>query len=180
MLSLKKILASVQKEPDLNIFREIPLPCRGKLYTSPMPYGAYDKGSRLIDIYRHHHIRHVFMLVTDSELQKKARRDLLTIYTKHNLEICRYPIADYTAPSAQSLQEMVNHALGCLQEGNVAIHCHAGVGRTSVAASCIVRAVLAYSAEEAIAYVKENMTVDMTAEQMNLVGKYENLHVLSG
>ena len=50
------------------VFRTIPLPCAGQLYASPMPFGAYDPGNRLLRIYKQFKINHVFMLVTDEVL----------------------------------------------------------------------------------------------------------------
>ena len=76
----KLVLSRTFPNNDDNLFREIPLSVNGKLFVSPMPFGAYDRGNRLLKIYQRNRVDHVFILVTDDELKKKARRNLLDQY----------------------------------------------------------------------------------------------------
>lgn len=154
----------------------IPLECKGKLYVSPMPYGPYDPGNALMKIYKQHHIKFVVMLVTDDELAKKAKRDVLAIYKKNGIEPIRFPFKDYTSPEPHRFAKVVDRVAGYLRAGaNIAVHCNAGVGRTGVMACCIVRDVMKMSAKEAINYVKQYMQTKMTDEQMRLVGRFHTL-----
>ena len=154
----------------------IPLEVKGKLFVSPMPFGPYDPGNALLKMYRQRKIGFAIMLVTDAELEKKAKRDLLAIYKKHHIQPIRFPIADYTSPELHAFSKVVDQVAGYLRAGaNMAVHCNAGVGRTGVMTSCIVRDVNHLPAKEAIAYVREHMQTNMTDEQMRLVDRFQPL-----
>ncbi len=173
---MKSILQNMFGDKDSGIFREIPINMPGKLFTSPMPTGAYDPGNRLLKVYVKNRIDHVFLLVTDIELEKKARRNLLKEYDKKNITYSRCIVQDFQAPSLEVIDNLVKEAIQRLQDKQrVLIHCHAGVGRTSVSVSCIVIAIEKIPADEAIAHVKANMMVNITSEQVNLIKKYEDL-----
>ncbi len=151
----------------------IPLEAKGKLFVSPMPFGPYDAGNTLLKIYKRNRIAFAIMLVTDNELEKKAKRDLLAIYEKNNIQPIRFPIADYTSPELHAFSKTVDQVVGYLRAGaNMAVHCNAGVGRTGVMTCCIIRDITGMSAKEAIAYVKEYMQTNMTDEQMRLVDRF--------
>ena len=154
----------------------IPLNVKGSLYVSPMPYGPYDQGNTLLKLYRQRNIGFAIMLVTDAELEKKAKRDLLAIYKKNNIQPIRFPIADYTSPELHAFSKVVDQVAGYLRAGaNMAVHCNAGVGRTGVMTSCIVRDISLLSAKEAIDYVRKHMQTNMTDEQIRLVERFQPL-----
>lgn len=151
----------------------IPLDVKGRLYISPMPYGPYDPGNALLKVYSRHRITHAIMLVTDAELKKKAKRDLLAIYQKKHIEPIRFPIADYTSPELHAFSKTVDQVTGYLRAGaHMAVHCNAGVGRTGVMTSCIVRDVTGWTSGEAVEYVRKFTHLNMTDEQMRLINRF--------
>lgn len=151
----------------------IPLDVKGQLYASPMPFGPYDPGNALLKIYKQRHIAFAIMLVTDAELEKKAKRDLLAIYKQNNIQPIRFPIADYTSPELHTFSKTVDQVSGYLRAGaHMAVHCNAGVGRTGVMACCIVRDITGKTTGEAIEYVRQYMQTNMTDEQMRLVDRF--------
>lgn len=152
---------------------QIPLEVKGKLYVSPMPFGPYDPGNALLKVYKQYRITFAIMLVTDTELEKKAKRDLLAIYRQNNIQPIRFPIADYTSPELHAFSITVDQVSGYLRAGaNMAVHCNAGVGRTGVMTCCIVRDITGKTTGEAIEYVRQFMQTNMTDEQMRLIDRF--------
>jgi protein-tyrosine phosphatase len=157
---------------DAGIFRQIPLDVRGKLFVSPMPFGAYDTGNRVLDLYRENRVTHVFVIATDEEIKRKARRDIKKEYARVGISHRQFPVVDMTAPDLAGLGEVVQDAIERLKTSRVAVHCHAGVGRTSVLTCCIVRQITGMTPTETITYVKRHMAVDMTSEQASIVARF--------
>lgn len=157
-------------------FVRIPLDAKGKLFVSPMPFGPYDRGNRLLKLYRKHHVEFAVVLVMDSELEQKARRNLLATYKKNNIQVIRLPVADYTSPDMHQLSKTVDNAAGYLRAGaHIAVHCCAGVGRSGVLACCIVRDIMKFEAVETIEYVRQYMHTNMTDEQIRLVTRFKTV-----
>jgi protein-tyrosine phosphatase len=155
---------------------QIPLDVTGKLFVSPMPFGPYDKWNRLLKLYKKYRIEFALVLVTDVELEKKARRDLLSMYQKNRIQVIRLPVADYTSPDMHRVTKTVDIVSGYLRAGaRVAVHCNAGVGRTGVMACCIVHDILKIPAEETIPYVRKHMKTNMTEEQIRLVKRFQTV-----
>lgn len=157
---------------DDNLFREIPLSVNGKIFVSPMPFGAYDRGNRLLKIYKRLKIDHVFVLVTDEELTKKARRNLLDQYNANNIEYSRFIIKDWMVPTMDVVHEMTAKAKSMLESKRIAVHCHAGVGRTAIAVCCIAIYIEGWTAQEAITNICKAMPVNISNEQRRFICKY--------
>lgn len=155
-------------------FERIQLDVKGKLFVSPMPYGPYDPFNQLMKTYKRHHVQCVVMLVTDRELEIKAKRDVIKAYEKANIEVMRFPFPDLTTPPVEELTAFIHHVADLLKEGKrIAVHCNAGVGRTCVVASGIVRMLTGCDGPAAIKVVKNNTHLDMTAEQKRAIEKLE-------
>jgi protein-tyrosine phosphatase len=157
-------------------FERIPLDVKGRLFVSPMPYGPYDPYNQLIKTYKRHHVQAVAMLVTDKELEIKAKRDVLKVYAKAKIEVYRLPFADLTCPPVAELTEFIYGIAHLLKQGKrIALHCNAGVGRTCVVASGIVRILTGCDGPSAIKVVSKYTRLDMTTEQKRAIEKLQPL-----
>lgn len=156
------------------LMAHIPLPCPGRLYASPMPYGPYDPMNRLAGCYKSHGIQRAVALVTDAEMKKKSRRDLLRAYARLKINVDRCPIADLTSPSYDDLTELIPRLADRLQYENIVVHCNAGVGRTGVVIACLVRYIMGFNGDQAIQYIAEHMHIAMTTEQKRVMERWDS------
>lgn len=157
---------------DRGVFRRLPLGAGIHLYLSPMPFGAYDPGNRVFKMYRLSGIRHVVMLLKEEEIQKKARRDIRNLYRKNDIEFSQFALKDLTAPALETLDDIVAFVVELLKTKRVAVHCHAGTGRTVVVACCVAQALLGLSAQDSIAFIRKEVEVVLVDEQERLISKW--------
>jgi len=160
---------------DTGVFVRIPVACPGALYASPMPYGPYDRLNRVLRNYRRNRVRVVVVLVTEEEIARKCRRNLLGLYEKHGIEALHFPVPDLTSPSHAMVTELINRLQERLQAGErIAVHCNAGVGRTSVILACVVKRLQGTPGAEAAAHVRQFLHINMTDEQQRFVSKWDD------
>jgi protein-tyrosine phosphatase len=160
------------------VFLRVPLEgIAGSLYVSPMPYGPYDKYNQLLKRYVQEKIEFAIPLVTDAEIARKAKRDVLDLYRKNGIEVIRFPIEDLTSPELQKVRELVKTVAPYLRAGaKVAVHCNAGVGRTAVIVACLVSKLLDLDGPEATRYITSLMHTQMTSSQKRVVEKFAQAH----
>ena len=171
---IRKLLNQLTANEDEGLFRQIPLSVPGELFVSPMPFGAYDPDNLVLRIYRRYKVNFVFVLVTDEELARKSRKDLLKKYKEAGIEYARFVLKDWMAPSMETVHEMTAKAQEMLKKPmKIAVHCHAGVGRTAIAVCCIAMTIEGWSAEQAMANISQFMTINITDEQKRFIKKYE-------
>jgi len=173
---IRRFMDWLQGQQPSNMVR-IPLPTKGKLYVSPMPWGPYDPRSKLIKDYRHYKIKAVLTMVIDEEIRKKCKKkNLLQFYKEQGYAVYRIPFQDLSAPPLEQVTEVLPQVLESLESGNhTVIHCNAGVGRTGILAACISAQVFRYTGPQAIDYVKGHMMVNLTSEQQRIIEKWADL-----
>lgn len=155
-------------------FERIQLDVKGRLFVSPMPYGPYDPFNQLMKTYKRHHLQYVVMLVTDRELEVKAKRDVIKAYEQIGIQVLRFPFPDLTSPPVEELTEFLYQVVDLLKQGNrIAVHCNAGVGRTCVVASGVVRMLTGCDCDTAIEVINRYTHLDMTDEQKRAIDKLE-------
>jgi protein-tyrosine phosphatase len=153
------------------VFLRVPLAgIDGELYASPMPYGPYDKFNQLMRRYKTMGIEFAVSLVTDEEIARKAKRDVLGLYAQAGIESIRFPIRDLTSPPVDDVRELVNRIGPYLRAGaKMVIHCNAGTGRTAVVIACLCADLLDLDGQAAIDYVQSLMATQITESQKRVV-----------
>ncbi|KAL1493369.1 hypothetical protein ABEB36_011435 [Hypothenemus hampei] len=76
------------------------------------------------------------------------------VFMEHNIFYYNFAWKDYGDATLEGLFNMVKVICFALSEGRVAIHCHAGLGRTGVLIACYLVFTLRVSANAAIRYVR--------------------------
>lgn len=159
---------------DNGIFVRIPV-TGGDLYASPMPFGPYDRFNRVLGNYRRNRIKAVVVLVTQEEIEKKCRRNLFAAYAKHGIEILHQPVPDLTSPSHGMVTRLVDQIQERLVAGQrLAVHCNAGVGRTSVVLACVVKRLNHLEGKAAADYVRGFLQVNLTDEQKRFIVAWDD------
>jgi hypothetical protein len=134
---------------------ELPLQTPGRLFRSPMPFGEFDRGGLLLDLFKLNEISVVVVLAEEEECHAVAGCDLVGVYRREGFEVIHFPIRDFTAGNDEALQPHVRRVLAELGAGrHVAIHCRAGKGRTGMFSACLAREARGLSGDDAIAWIR--------------------------
>ena len=137
---------------------ELPYGLPGRVFRSPMPYSAYDPSGELVEQYREEEISVIVLLAEEQEYRRIAQRDLKKLYTENGFQVIHLPIEDMSIPGLEALRPAVQAAYELARDGkNIAIHCHAGVGRTGMFAACLASEALGLTGEQAISWVRERI-----------------------
>jgi len=141
-------------DPSLTL---LPVGTPGKLYRSSMPYSRmFDPNSIVFDQYLKAGIDWVIVLNLSEELLYHSGHDLLNEYEQAGMQVLHLPVPDFSAPAAGAWNAELAQAAQLLREGqNLAVHCHAGIGRTGGFVTCLAQDLLGLSGEESIDWVRQ-------------------------
>ncbi|MEO8510702.1 MAG: protein-tyrosine phosphatase family protein [Chloroflexota bacterium] len=82
-------------------------------------------------------VRHLILLVEDSELQRWGNLDIVERGSIAGVQIHRFPMVDGGTPrDLGEMQEILDTIRLGRRDGNVAVACMGGVGRTGMVAAC--------------------------------------------
>lgn len=143
----------------MELLTALPYNLPGKVYRSPMPYSCYyDPGGRVLPAYREAGVQVVVVLTSWDEVVLKAGVDLQAEYVGAGMDVIYLPTPDFGTPDVGAFRQALDAALSAARAGkNVAIHCHAGLGRTGIFAACLARVVFGLSGRQAFAWVRESI-----------------------
>lgn len=158
----------------MRVLTELPLGLPGRVFRSPMPFSTYDPEGTVFDAFQAERVAVVVVLAERDECLRCAGRDLVEHYRRAGLEVIHLPVRDFTVASREELAPVVARILEHARAGrNVAIHCHAGRGRTGMLAACLAREALGLDGDGAIAWVRRLIPGAVeTAGQEALVRAY--------
>lgn len=147
----------------------MPLDVPGELYVSPMPYGRYDR-ERVFRKYLRQKIQKVVVLLSDDEIARRCKRDLKKLYSRNGMEVIQFPMVDFLQPGHARMDRLIPDLLSALRAGDrIAVHCHAGVGRSSVIVACLSAVILDRPVDQVIAFMREHMETNITVEQKRFI-----------
>ncbi|XP_033483898.2 protein tyrosine phosphatase domain-containing protein 1 [Epinephelus lanceolatus] len=76
------------------------------------------------------------------------------VFMEHNIYFYNFAWSDYGVANLTTVLDMVKVMAFALQEGKVAVHCHAGLGRTGVLLACFLAYATRMTANQAILFVR--------------------------
>ncbi len=148
----------------------LPLGLPGHIFRSPMPFGYYDPTGQVYQAYHANEINTVVMLVPDAECWIYAGQNLRLRYEQDGLGVIHLPMKDYQGIELPRLVAAVDKALALAAKGqNLAVHCHAGLGRTGLFAACLARRQLGLSADEAIRWIRDLVPGSVESDEQERV-----------
>ena len=116
----------------------------------------FDPQDKVLDLYLANKIDTVVVLNSEEEHLRYTGKDLLKRYTQAGFRIIYAPVPDFSAPEPGHWDQALQAAVSAVQAGeNLAIHCHAGVGRTGIFAALMAHELLGTNAEESISWVRK-------------------------
>jgi len=136
-------------------FTEFPLKLPGRIFGCPMPFSIYDPEGESLRRFKREGVSVVVVLTEEEEYLLRARRDLKSIYREEGFQVIEVPAPDFDVPSKVDLLIAVNKVIELARAGrNVAVHCHAGIGRTGLFAAFLAKRVLGLTGEEAVCWTR--------------------------
>jgi len=141
----------------MDILNELPYKLPGKFYRSPMPYSRmFDPDWRVMPAYRQVGVEVVVVLTSWDEILFKAGVDLKKEYASAGMDVIYLPTPDFGTPEPEPFRQALGQALQAARQGqNVAVHCHAGLGRTGIFATCLAKGVLGLDGRQAFVWVRQ-------------------------
>ncbi|XP_054464739.1 protein tyrosine phosphatase domain-containing protein 1 [Anoplopoma fimbria] len=76
------------------------------------------------------------------------------VFMENNIYFYNFGWSDYGVANLTTMLDMVKVMAFALQEGKIAVHCHAGLGRTGVLLACFLAFATRMTANQAILYVR--------------------------
>ncbi len=135
---------------------EIPFGLPGRVFRSPMPYGAFDPFGEALSILQREEVRWIFALVEGQEWAWVDGVPLPTLYERLGMHLHHLPVGDFAVPEAEALERSVLTAMQLAREGhNLAVHCFAGLGRTGVFLTRMAQHARHLPAMQALAWVRQ-------------------------
>jgi protein tyrosine phosphatase domain-containing protein 1 len=144
---------------------EIPFGLAGRVFRCPMPFSLHDPERTLYDSFKEESISTVVVLAEEGEPEAVTGMDLLKMYSDDGYNLLFVPTLDFSVPSRKMLTDAIDEVVLLASEGkNIAVHCHAGVGRTGVFLAAMAKSVLDMSGEEAIVFIRKKVPLALQTE----------------
>jgi protein-tyrosine phosphatase len=140
----------------MEFLTELPYKLPGRVFRSPMPASQiYDPAGQVLPAYRAAGVQVVVVLTPWEEVRRKSSLDLRAAYAEAGMDVIYLPTPDFGVPEEPAFRQALDEALSAARAGKkVAVHCHAGLGRTGIFAACMAKAVFGLDGPKAFDWVR--------------------------
>ena len=156
----------------------LPYGLPGNIYRSPLPNSKmFDAEKEVLAAYKQAGVKWVVALVPDGEVLEHAGVHLHDLYRPLGIEVINNPVEDFSAPSHGAFDTATRMVINMAKRGKtIAIHCHAGIGRTGMFAACLARELWGLDGDKAIAWVREYIPGAVESDfQVEFVREYKEI-----
>jgi len=153
---------------------EIPFGMEGLVFQCPMPFGRHDLYRQVFQEMQGAGVDTVVVLATIGDVAENCSLDLFDLYQRNNMDIIHFPIKDYSVPDKAALDETLDRVIELVKQGKrVAVHCHAGCGRTGMFLVELAKKVKRISGAEALSWIRlyVGCAVEGSAQESFVLGK---------
>jgi uncharacterized protein (DUF952 family)/protein-tyrosine phosphatase len=168
-------LPAQMQRPKPTLFTEIPYSQDSHFYRSVMPGSSmFDPHDKVFSLYQQAGIQTVVVLNTLEDIATFAGQDLLARYWHAGIEVLHAPVKDFSAPPYGSWDAALQQTKELIRAGRkIAIHCHAGIGRTGMFCACLAQDLLGLSPQESIQWIRQFIPAAVESEyQVQFVEAY--------
>lgn len=114
-----------------------------------MPFGKEDPYGIALKEYKENKVKTVYVLLS------KIPAKLVTEYSSAGISAILIYCPELKAPDLNILRPMINAiSLDIIAGNNIAVHCHAGVGRTGAVLACLAKDILKLNGGNAIEFIR--------------------------
>lgn len=155
---------------------KLPYGLKGQVYRSPMAYSRmFDPDWKVMPAYRKAGVNVVVVLTSWEEALLKAGLNLKQKYAEEGMAVIYLPTPDFGTPDPEPFREALAQALKAANQGKtVAIHCHAGLGRTGIFAACMAKVVFNLDGKQAFDWVRGAIPGAVeNQDQINFIENFE-------
>ncbi|CAD5220198.1 unnamed protein product [Bursaphelenchus okinawaensis] len=137
----------------------------------------------IIESFQKNNIKAIFNLQTPNEhafcgppLHQSGFSYNPEAFMKHNIYHYNFAIPDFQFCAVENILDMVKVISFSLKQGKIAVHCHAGLGRTGTLIACYLVMAEGMTASEALELVREKRPNSVQSmEQVVVVGQVEDI-----
>ena len=135
---------------------ELPYGLPGTVYRSPMPFSPmFDPGGIVLRDYLAARVEIIVMLTSVEEAAAITRMDLPKLYGELGYTLIQSPVTDFSVPEGDGFLDALRGTWQAVKDGRtVAVHCHAGLGRTGIFAACLAKKAFGWDGEKAVTWLR--------------------------